>query len=197
MKKIFIFLWIILGVAWLSGCDQSHRTMTPEISSGINREDLADKQEEMQKSDESSCVTTTPNDSTSSTPAMLSESETNSKEVSQMRIQVQNGETILVYELNDSVAAKELYEQLPLTLEVSDFSTNEKVFYPPEALDVCDAPLANADTGSLCYYAPWKDVVMFYDYFGEGNQLYELGQAISGEDSIEKLAGVITVTAAE
>lgn len=38
---------------------------------------------------------------------------------------------------------------------------------------------------------------MFYDYFGEGNQLHELGQAISGKDSIEKLAGVITVTAAE
>lgn len=27
-----------------------------------------------------------------------------------MRIQVQNSETILVYELNDSVAAKDLYE---------------------------------------------------------------------------------------
>ena len=77
------------------------------------------------------------------------------------------------------------------------YKRQEKVFCPPEALDVCDAPLANADTGSLYYYAPWKDVVMFYDYFGEGNQLYELGQAIPGKDSIEKLAGVITVTAAE
>ena len=73
--------------------------MPPEISSGINREDLADRQEEMEKSNESSCVTTTQNDLTSSTPAMFSESETNSKEVSQMRIQVQNSETILVYEL--------------------------------------------------------------------------------------------------
>lgn len=97
-------------MAWLSGCNRTHRTVPPEISSGISREDLADRQEEMEKSNESSCVTTTQNDLTSSTPAMFSESETNSKEVSQMRIQVQNSETILVYELNDSVAAKELYE---------------------------------------------------------------------------------------
>ena len=40
-----------------------------------------------------------------------------------------------VYELNNSQAAAELYDQLPLTLEVEDYSTNEKIFYPPEALD--------------------------------------------------------------
>ena len=45
--------------------------MPPEISSGINREDLADRQEEIEKSNESSCVTTTQNDLTSSTPAMF------------------------------------------------------------------------------------------------------------------------------
>ena len=51
------------------------------------------------------------------------------------QIQIAFGENTLVYELNDSQAAADLYDQLPLTLEVEDYSTNEKIFYPPEALD--------------------------------------------------------------
>lgn len=100
-------------------------------------------------------------------------------------------------QLNDSTAAKGLYEQLPLTLEVKDFSTNEKTFYPPKELDVTDTPVANADKGTLAYYAPWADVVMFYDYFGTGNSLYELGEVVSGKENIENLQGTIIVEVVE
>ena len=48
-----------------------------------------------------------------------------------------------------------------LTIEVEDYSTNEKIFYPPQALDTTDAPLAEGGAGVLAYYAPWGDVVMF------------------------------------
>ena len=84
-----------------------------------------------------------------------------------MKIKVTSKEYEIIYELNQSQAAKDLYAQLPMTLEVKDFSTNEKTFYPPEELDISDAPLANAEKGSLCYYSPWADVVMFYDHFGQ------------------------------
>ena len=127
----------------------------------------------------------------------LQEEPIQTEEDDQMKIQVQSGELVIVYTLNDSQAAKDLYAQLPLTLEVKDFSTNEKTFYPPEKLDVSDTPMANADKGSLCYYAPWADVVMFYDHFGRGSSLYALGEAISGKDDIEKLTGTITVAAVE
>ena len=119
------------------------------------------------------------------------------KEPEVMKIKVSSEEYEIVYELNRSRAAKELYAQLPLTLEVKDFSTNEKTFYPPEALDVSDAPPANAGKGTLAYYSPWEDVVMFYDHFGEGSSLYELGEAVSGTEDIEKLAGTITVAVFE
>lgn len=46
------------------------------------------------------------------------------------RISVQSGENTVVYELNDSPAAASLCEQLPITVEVEDYSTNEKIFYP-------------------------------------------------------------------
>ncbi len=115
----------------------------------------------------------------------------------QMKIRVKAGKTAIDYVLNDSQAARDLYEQLPLTLEVENFSTNEKVFYPPEEFDVRDAPMADAGLGTLAYYAPWGDVVMFYDAFGRGSGLYELGEAVSGEKMIEMLSGTIEVSAVE
>ena len=51
--------------------------------------------------------------------------------------------------------------QLSLTTEVEDYSTNEKIFYPPQVLDATDTPPAEGGAGSPAYYAPWGDVVMF------------------------------------
>lgn len=123
--------------------------------------------------------------------------ENESRQEDTMKIKVTSKEYEIIYELNESQAAKELYAQLPLTLEVKDFSTNEKTFYPPNALDIHDAPLANAEKGSLCYYSLWADVVMFYDYFGQGSNLYELGEVVSGKEEIEKLSGMIEITTME
>ena len=77
---------------------------------------------------------------------------------------------------------------------MEDYSTNEKIFYPPGKLDASDAPVADAGKGTLAYYAPWGDVVMFYDYFGKGSSLYELGTVISGEEFIEALSGSVEIT---
>lgn len=103
-----------------------------------------------------------------------------------------NGETT-IFELNDGNAAKELYEQLPLTVDVEDYSNNEKIFYPPQKLDTTNTPLANARFGKLAYYAPWGDVVMFYDSFGSVGGLYELGYVISGGEHIKNMSGTIQI----
>ena len=70
------------------------------------------------------------------------------------RISVQFGENTVVYELNDSPAAASLCEQLPITVEVEDFSTNEKIFYPGQGLDTTDTPTAEGGAGTLAYYSP-------------------------------------------
>lgn len=113
------------------------------------------------------------------------------------RISVQFGDNVIIYELNDGTAADSLYEQLPLTIEVEDYSTNEKIFYPPEELNISNSPLAQAGAGTLAYYAPWGDVVMFYGDYSENSSLYELGQVVSGEELIDELSGTITVTVVE
>ena len=113
------------------------------------------------------------------------------------QISVTCGDTQVVYELNDSPAAQSLLSQLPLTVAVEDFSTNEKVFYPPQELDTSDTPLAEGGAGTLAYYAPWGDVVLFYDSFSANGSLFELGEAVSGVENIGQMSGTITVETVE
>ena len=111
------------------------------------------------------------------------------------RIEVRADDATVVFEFNDSMAARELYGQLPLSVEVENFSTNEKIFYLPERLDEGDAPHAEGGKGVLAYYAPWGNVVMFYGSFSPNPGLYELGEAVSGADGIVNLTGTLTVAA--
>lgn len=69
-----------------------------------------------------------------------------------------------------------------------------KNFYPSGSLDVKNTPHpSNVDMGTLAYYRPWGNVVMFYDKANPNNDLYELGYAVSGKDLIKNLSGNITV----
>lgn len=111
-----------------------------------------------------------------------------------MQITVHANGNITVFRLNNSPAAKALYDQLPLRIEVEDYSHNEKIFYPPKPLDISNTPLADAKSGTLVYYAPWGNVVMFYKDFGEAGGLYELGVAVSGVEHIQNISGSIEIT---
>jgi hypothetical protein len=117
-----------------------------------------------------------------------------SEEESVMRMTVNANGNAIVFELNDSQAAKDLYAQLPFSIEVQNYSSNEKIFYPPEKLKTGDTPLVkSAKTGTLAYYAPWGDVVMFYGGFGSASGLYELGRAVHGGEHIKNLSGTIHI----
>lgn len=109
------------------------------------------------------------------------------------KISVQFGDHVIIYELNESEAAVSLYEQLPLTIESENFSTNEKIFYPPKSLNLTDGIKANGGSGVLAYYEPWGDVVMFYGDFNQNLSLYELGHVVSGEELIQEISGTITI----
>ncbi|MEJ2279945.1 MAG: cyclophilin-like fold protein [Candidatus Lokiarchaeota archaeon] len=110
-----------------------------------------------------------------------------------MQISIQVNGNSTVFELNNSQAAKDFYEQLPLTITIENYGNNEKIFYPPKKLHTADTPLANAKFGTLAYYAPWGDVVMFYDSFGSASGLYDLGNVISGGEHIKNMSGTIQI----
>lgn len=102
-----------------------------------------------------------------------------------------NGKTI-VFLLNDSRASKDLMDQMPLTVKLADFGHNEKIFYPPKKLRTTGTPLAtfnNAKAGTLAYYGPWGDVVLFFGDFSPASGLYVLGMVASGLESIATLQG--------
>lgn len=102
---------------------------------------------------------------------------------------------IITLELNNSPAANNLYNQLPLSIDLEDYSTNEKIFYPPNKLNTESTPKATPKIGTLAYYEPWGDVVIFYDDFRANNDLYELGHVISGGDIVSELSGTVTIEA--
>ena len=110
-----------------------------------------------------------------------------------MKIKVTSNGKNTVFQLNSSTAARELYAQLPLNIKVENFGGNEKIFYPPKKLATDNTPRANAEAGSLSYYAPWGDVVMFYKDFGSASGLYELGKAVSGAENISAMSGTISI----
>lgn len=128
------------------------------------------------------------------TPDEALTNESNEEEET-MQISVKSSEYEIIYELNDSKAAKELYAQLPLTMGAEPFSNNEMTFYPPKKLSVNNTPLSGGAIGSLSYYVPWGDVVMFYAPCSPNGSLYELGIAVFGTDNINKLSGTITISA--
>lgn len=115
-------------------------------------------------------------------------------DIGSMRISVSTERQTIVYQLNNSGAAAALVAQLPMTIDVEDYGDNEKIFYPPHKLDTGNTPLAkDIVAGTLAYYAPWGDVVMFYDTFRPASGLYHIGDAVSGQDNIRSLSGTIRI----
>ena len=55
-----------------------------------------------------------------------------------MQIRIESDTHKMIFQLNGSSAAKALYEQLPLAVTIEDYGTVEKIFYPPQKLDISD-----------------------------------------------------------
>lgn len=112
-----------------------------------------------------------------------------------MEIMIQDEhDTAVRFVLFSSPAAKSFYDQLPLHVSVENYSDNEKIFYPPRELETRDTPQAAASLGTLAYYKPWSNVVMFYENGQPSDSLYALGEAASGKDKISRLQGMIKIT---
>lgn len=110
-----------------------------------------------------------------------------------MRVRIEADTQVIVFRLNDSPAAQSFYEQLPLSIWVEDYAGSEKIFYPPEELDARNTPMAEGPAGTLAYYEPWGNVAIFYGECGGASGLYALGEAVSGAEQIESLAGEIRI----
>lgn len=180
MKKRYLLSTLLLAVMLTACTGKSKETAPRTVTAATNAES---KETQTQAETKTEPETEEP------------EKET-LKENEDLRISVQgNGHTI-VFQLNDSAASRSLYNQLPLSLEVEDYSSDEKIFYPPKKLDIGDTPLTEGGkAGGLAYFSPWGDVIMYYGDFGSYSGLYDLGSAVSGSEWIQELSGEILISA--
>lgn len=112
-----------------------------------------------------------------------------------MKISVSDGKNKIVYELNASGQSKSLYSQLPIKVQIENYSTNEKIFYPKEKLPLKNGIEGSGDSGTLAYFSPWGNVVLFYGKFSEYPGLFILGKEASGAENIKNLSGIVSVEA--
>ena len=111
-----------------------------------------------------------------------------------MKIKVSDGTNVIIYELNETSAAKSLYGMLPLEVTVENYSNNEKIFYPSTAVSYgADCIEGDCPAGTLALFSPWGNVVMFYGAASRYSGLYILGKAILGAANISSLTGTIRV----
>lgn len=95
--------------------------------------------------------------------------------------------------LNDSPAAGDFAELLPLTLDLEDFHQTERIADLPRKLTTSGAPEPRAPkAGDLTYYAPWGNLALFYRDGDSANpDLLILGHIDADAD---RLAGADRIT---
>lgn len=115
---------------------------------------------------------------------------------SSMQIRLTIGEQRFTATLDDSAATRDLLAQLPVTLDMVDHGGVEKTGPLPRPLSLAGQPVgADPGVGDLGYYAPGKDLVLYY-----GDQSYFPGIVILGRldgDAASRIAamkGPVTTT---
>jgi hypothetical protein len=113
-----------------------------------------------------------------------------------MNIQIIIGDQTFAATLRDSPAVHDLVAQLPVTLEMTDHGGVEKTGPLPGPLSLDGQPVgADPDMGDVGYYAPGKDLVLYY-----GDQSCFPGIVVLGQldgDAAERIAdidGSVTAT---
>lgn len=97
--------------------------------------------------------------------------------------------------LNESQAAKDFYEMLPLSLTLEDYNRTEKIANLPNQLDISDSPGGtSAKKGDISYYAPWGNLAIFYQDFGYGSGLVNLGRIDQGSEMLTNSGDSFKVT---
>ena len=107
---------------------------------------------------------------------------------------VANGKEI-VFALNDTSVSRSFYAQLPLSVDVENYSNNEKIFQPPKKLDCSKAQEGACPVGSIAYFSPWNNVCMYYDDMSRYPGLYVMGKAVSGAEQIRNITGNVKIEA--
>ena len=77
----------------------------------------------------------------------------------------------------DNPAARDLIDQLPLTLDFSDYGRQEVLAAPPRPLTMEGMPAGeSAPAGTIGWYAPGRSIVLYYTDVGRFNGIVRIGE---------------------
>ncbi|KQV15008.1 MFS transporter [Rhizobium sp. Root1203] len=115
----------------------------------------------------------------------VSRGQPKSSESGNMKFKITFNGMSLTGTLEDKPAATDLLAMLPLDLKIEDHSTNEKIAYLPRKLKrIKDDPFNDARPGDIGYYAPWGNLVFYYDSYRYSPGLIRLGRFEGGFDPL-------------
>ncbi|WP_039770632.1 cyclophilin-like fold protein [Actinobacillus capsulatus] len=99
--------------------------------------------------------------------------------------------------LADNAAARDFYTLLPLTVQMEDYASKEKVAHNlPRKLNTTGTLSEhNGKRGDITYYAPWGNLAVFYrDHGSAASGLVYLGNISEDVDAINNLNGQVHIS---
>lgn len=94
-----------------------------------------------------------------------------------MRLQLTIDGQVLSATLGDNAAARDFLALLPLTLDLADYVSTEKIAQLPRKLSTAGTPAGmTPSVGDITYYAPWGNLAIFYRNSGYATGLVKLGR---------------------
>lgn len=175
-KNIFILLMaaFLLYVTGLTGCSsENDRMQADKISIQQTEESILTIAEDIKAAEETKVFGET-------------EAAVDDNGIVQVKMTFDENEVLM--ELYDNSASRSLIAQLPLTLTFEDFAGTEKISYPPEELDLSNAPAGHApQVGDVDCYMPWGNLAIYYkgDSNSYSTDMVPMGRIVRG---IELLA---------
>lgn len=110
---------------------------------------------------------------------------THAQERTLMKVRFSFSDQDFTATLFDNVSARDFASMLPLEVEVSDYSTNEKIAYLPRKLNPeARGPFPNPAIGDICYYVPWGNLVLYHGDYSSIRDLVRLGRIDDGVEPI-------------
>ena len=123
----------------------------------------------------------------------IGKNEENHTKASRIKLTVNSEEIYVNLENNKSV--QDFISMLPLTLNVEDYNSTEKIATLPRKLTTEGSPDGyTPQVGDFAYYAPWGNLSMFYNNFRYSDSLIKLGTFEEGGiDKIKNIDSEFTI----
>ena len=107
------------------------------------------------------------------------------KEATMTQIQIELDDAVILAALDDNATTQDFIARLPLTLQLKDYASTEKVGFLPDKLTTQGAPAGSTPVvGDISYYAPWGNLAIYYKDFAYSQQLVRLGRISSGIEQL-------------